>query len=435
MMMKKNIALSLSQQPAMIIKSLSVKNFRNIRSAQFDFSSEVNIFNGNNAQGKTNLMEAISLCLGKSFRGAKAAEIVPFERSESTAENDNLSIVASKTKDVVDFSVGEPANDDNNDLNFLQDNLSKNDIKPELKMQIFMDNLPEKINELRLTKQGNRFSTTCNNIAMKDAESLYGALRYVVFTPDDLYLIKGSPILRRDYIDFATDMMNRVHHIKAADYRRSLKQKSNLLAKIDVPASDDLAMIEVWNENIARLGVNMHCARLKYFKILSELAAKIYAQLNDNNEILTMKYESSVFKEQDTSLLSPEELYNLYYFRLNSHMKEEFILKRTLVGVHKDDITFFINGKNARQYASQGQIRSITLSLKLAEAQMYTGKSGDKPIVILDDVLSELDEFRRNFVINYVGGFQIFITGCNIFELERFKGKIWNVSQGNFSLE
>ncbi len=378
----------------MIIRFFRIKNFRNIKEAFFEFSENVNIFSGNNAQGKTNLMEALAVCLGKNFRRAKAVDIIPFSAGEN--------------------------------------------VKTSIEMMYTSSNYPGKTNTLLFEIRGSRFHITCNGIDIKEAEKLYGALRYVVFTPDDLYLIKGSPEMRRDYIDFTADMMNRVHHKQTAAYKRSVKQKNNMLSTAaKKPSGEDYALAESWNDSIARLGVNVFCGRLKYFRQLEKYASEIYRELNGNNETLTIKYKSSVFRNEDDyneEVPNAEKLYKIYYERLNSHIKDEFLLKRTMVGIHKDDISFFINGKNARQYASQGQIRSITLSLKLAEARMYAEKSGDRPIVILDDILSELDQYRRNFIINNINNMQIFITGCNKYDFDKLNGRIWNVSQGIFTI-
>lgn len=373
----------------MILKGLTVRNFRNIEYAEFEFHEKVNMLTGNNAQGKTNLMEAISLCLGRSFRDAAADELAPF---------------------------------------------SDRDKQVELCLSFIFDSSREKTNTLCYTQRGGTRRLLFNDIEMKSAIQLYGALRYVVFIPEDLYIVKGNPQKRRDYIDNLTDMINLVHHSRIYEYNKALRQKNNLLFKIGDSCSPYVqAQLESWNENLARLGVNVMCGRLKYFDTLCNYANKIYGQLNQNGEELTLQYQPSAVEKAGADS-KPDELYSSYYAALMNSAERERRMKYTVVGAHRDDIAFFINNMPAKDFASQGQIRSVALSLKLSEAQMITDRSGDFPVVILDDVLSELDEYRRDFIIQHIENFQVFITCCNKSELQKIKdGKAWNVNGGRFT--
>ena len=374
----------------MILKSLSVRNFRNIASADFIFDPKVNIFTGNNAQGKTNLCEAISVCFGKSFRNPKLAELLPF----GTADRETA-----------------------------------------VEMCFTFDNMPEKENTVTYTQKNNSFRLRFNDIEMKDAEKLYGALRYVLFIPEDLYIVKGEPGKRRDYVDFVSNMINRVHNTKLYEYNKALKQKNNILMNMSGYDSSMSMMLESWNETIAKLGVNVMCGRIKYFDMLSEAANMFYRQINGRNEILSMKYDSSVMGDVSFTADDHEMMYDMYMKRLKETADQELRMKYTVVGAHRDDISFYINDMTAKDFASQGQIRSIAVALKLAEARMIKEKSDDVPIVILDDVLSELDEYRRGFIINHIENFQVFITSCNLADTDRFEsGKIWNVDGGKFEL-
>ena len=375
----------------MILKSLSLRNFRNIASADFNFHPKVNIFTGNNAQGKTNLCEAVSICLGKNFRNPKSNELIPFGSDENT--------------------------------------------ETVIEMTFSFDNI-EKDNKILYVQKNGNIKLTFNDIEMKSAEKLYGALRYVSFIPEDLYIVKGNPEKRREYIDYVSNMINRVHNSKLYEYNKALKQKNNLLMKLDgYNAEAASVMLESWNETLSRLGVNVMCGRLKYFEILKNHAINYYGMLNQNNEKLSVKYESSIMENMPYTLDDVSLMYETYMNRLKETAEKELRMKYTVAGAHRDDISFTINNMSAKDYASQGQVRSIAIALKLAEAKMIFEKSNDFPIMILDDVLSELDLYRRNFIINHIDKLQTFITSCNINDTISYnisEGKIWNVNGGRF---
>ncbi len=376
----------------MIIKSLSLRNFRNIASADFIFHPKVNIFTGNNAQGKTNLCEAVSICLGKSFRSPKLSEIIPF------GSDDNTETV--------------------------------------IEMIFSFDNL-DKENRIFYTQKNGNFKLTFNDIEMKSAEKLYGALRYVSFIPEDLYIVKGNPEKRRDYLDYVSNMINRVHNSKIYEYNKALKQKNNLLMKLEGYNADAAsAMLESWNDTLSKLGVNVMCGRLKYFTFLKEYAKEYYSLLNQNNEILDVKYESSIMEDNPYTIEDVNLMYETYLKRLRETAERELRMKYTVAGVHRDDILFSINDMPSKDFASQGQIRSIAISLKLAEAKMIYERSDDYPIMILDDILSELDAYRRSFIINHIDKLQTFITSCNISDIDNISdGKVWKVEKGTFEVQ
>ncbi len=375
----------------MIIKSLSLRNFRNIASADFEFNPKVNIFTGNNAQGKTNLCEAVSICLGKSFRSPKLSELVPFGAGEG-----------------VETAI---------ELVFNFDGLDKD-------------------NTILYTQKNGSFKLTFNDIELKKAEELYGVLRYVSFIPEDLYIVKGNPEKRRDYLDYVSNMINRVHNSKLYEYNKALRQKNNLLLKLEGYNVDAAAaMLESWNDTLSKLGVNVMCGRLKYFAYLEEYAKEYYSMLNQNNEILSVKYESSIMEDKSYTIDDVQLMYETYMNRLRDTAEKELRMKYTVAGVHRDDILFSINDMPSKDFASQGQIRSIAIALKLAEAKMIYEKSSDYPIMILDDILSELDGYRREFIINHIEKLQTFITSCNISDIDKVSdGKMWRVKNGRFEV-
>ncbi len=375
----------------MKIKKLYVRNFRNIREQEFFFHENLNILCGNNAQGKTNLCEAISLCMGPSFKGSRQSSYIPFSLDQT------------KEKTVIKIW--------------------------------FNTNLTDKENIIEFSITNGKKEILYNGIPIKSAMELYGVLKYVVFIPEHLNLIKGNPELRRDYLDSVAMMQTPVHLKKLSRYNKALKNKNNILAGIynDNDLSYIIPQIESWNEILGAEGLNVTYGRLKYFATLKEIANKLYSEISGGEE-LTLKYYSSIFERED---MTPDEiggLLNLYLKKLSEDFTKEVKLKHTVSGVHRDDMNFFINGFDAKEFGSQGQQRSIALVLKLAEAEIIRQRD-ETPIMILDDVLSELDSKRQQFVLNNIVNSQVFITCCNIDDVKNMEqGKIWRVEKGNFTL-
>ncbi len=373
----------------MYITKIALRNFRNIKSAELELDKELNILAGSNAQGKTNLCEAISVCLGHSFRRAKFTQYVPAD-----------------------------------------------DPKAEVSVKLwFKDDITERENLIDYTIRRNNLSVTYNGIKMKDAAKLYGVLKYVVFIPEHLNLIKGSPDVRRDYLDDVALMQTQVHYEKLSRYNKALRQRNNILSNSYGAGFDEIrALLDPWNAVLAAEGVNVTFGRLKYFRFLKKCAADIYAQLSDGAERLNMRYHSSVFKTESIDFSDVNKLYNDYIAALERHLDAELRLHYTLAGVHRDDIEFFVNDLAAKDYASQGQLRSAALALKLSEAEIIRRKNKTSPVIILDDILSELDNTRRAFVLRHIENSQVFITSCNIEDLSSLnKGKAWHTENGVFT--
>lgn len=372
----------------MYITRLYIRNFRNIREAELDFDKALNIFVGRNAQGKTNLCEAVSVCLGGSFRR-------------------------------VPFSQYVPAND------------PKADVSVKL---YFRDDITERENIIDYTIGKNNVFVKYNGIKMKDAAELYGVLKYVVFIPEHLNLIKGSPELRRDYLDDVALMQTKTHLKKLSRYNKGLKQRNNILSFNNGDPKTVSAQLAAWNEVLAAEGINVTYGRLKYFSFLKKCAAAVYSDLTGGAEMLDMEYISSVFKTESINFEDVDGLYKQYLSALEKNLDAEMKLHYTLSGVHRDDVNFFINGMAARSFASQGQLRSIALALKLSEAEIIRRKNKTDPVIILDDILSELDCVRRDFVIHNIEKSQVFITCCNIDDLSKLDGgKVWTAKNGGFT--
>lgn len=372
----------------MHITGIKIKNFRNIKEAELCFDKDLNIIVGRNAQGKTNLCEAISVCLGQSFRKARFSQFVPAE-----------------------------------------------DQKAEVGIKLyFHDDISDRENIIDCTVGKAGMSVKYNGIRMKDAAELYGVLKYVVFIPEHLDLIKGSPDIRRDYLDDVALMQTKTHLKKLSRYNKGLKQRNNILANNNGDERNVGALLAPWNGILAEEGINVTFGRLKYFSFLKKCAASLYSDLTGGMEDLDMEYISSVFKTESINFNDVDALYKKYIASLEKNISAEMKLKYTLSGVHRDDVNFYINGLGCRDFASQGQLRSAALALKLSEAEIIRRKNKTCPVVILDDILSELDSTRREYVLNHIEKSQVFITCCNINDLSSLSGgKAWQAENGTFT--
>lgn len=375
----------------MVITRLYIRNFRNIKEAELEFDSSLNIFVGKNAQGKTNLMEAVSVCLGGSFRHVRYSQYIP---------------------------VNEPGAEVFIRLCFRND-----------------DNTGCE-NVVEYTISNGKPQITYNGLSVSDASKLFGVLKYVVFVPEHLNLIKGAPELRRAYLDDVAVMQTQTHLKKLSNYNRGLKQRNNILAfaRKDISAAELSAQLAPWDQVLASEGINVSYGRLRYFSFLQQYAAEIYYRLTEGAETLSMEYYSSIFKTTSIDFGNVNELFSKYVAELENNLDTEMKLRYTSAGVHRDDVNFYINGMAARDFASQGQTRSAALALKLSEAEIIRRKNKTCPVVILDDILSELDQIRRNFVINNIDKSQVFITCCNIDDLSSLDGgKCWHAENGVFT--
>jgi DNA replication and repair protein RecF len=389
----------------MVLKSIKVQNFRNIKHAELEFGAGVNIFCGNNAQGKTNLLEIISVCLGKSFRNIKRGDIIPFDNTSS------------RVKIALSYESEAAAG---------------------------------KINHVCYEYSNAGASVKINDIPLKKAADLYGEFKYVVFTPDNLSLIKGEPALRRHYLDNIAIMQNKAHRRFLNEYNSALKQRCSAYFNNCSPE-----MLAVWDDILIRQGINLTYGRLKYLELIRKSTCEIYEELS-GGEKLEILYNSNIY----TTSINLDDfnnkgvLYNLYKEKL-SIVNCQLSIAGDTPGAHKDDVLFSINGNHARSFGSQGQLRSIAVSLKLAEAQIIRDYNRENSVVLLDEVLGELDESRRQYVIRHFqadgvpparGGqgtsapfdrsssTQVFITSCNVSDFADLPDiKIWSVDNGVFT--
>lgn len=369
----------------MILKKLCAENFRNLKSVCFEPTDGINILFGDNAQGKTNLIEAIWLFSGaRSFRASKDAEFINFGagRAKLTAE------FTSHKKLNVSSIVFSPAE-----------------------------------------KQA-----TLNGIKLSGTSSLAGNFCAVVFSPDHLELVKSGPQHRRKFIDCAISAIWPRHTVVLNEYKNILKQRNALLK--DIPLHSELIdTLPIWDKRLVQAGSLIVFARLRYLSRLKELASAFYDGISSkDSEKLDLSYESLKMKIPDDLSNQKEAIFLIrskleYLLASERHLDIEAGLTR--IGPHRDDIKISINGVDSRLYSSQGQQRSAVLSLKLAEAAMLKETVMESPVLLLDDVLSELDRKRQLYILNNIGGFQVFISCCDPSGFEKLKkGALFEVKNG-----
>ena len=362
----------------MRVLAVKFENYRNLKNDIIHPCEGVNIIYGDNAQGKTNLLEAIWLfCGGHSFRSAKDSEMIKW------------------------------------DENFAR-----------LEMRFFGQ---EREQTAKLMLSGNKKQVEINGVEKKSAAALIEKFCAVVFSPEHLNLIKRGPSQRRKFIDSAICREKLQNAVILSKFNRVLVQRNSLLKDIyRRPSLEDT--LSVWDEPLILNGAMLIKKRMDYVEMLLKRAKSYHDGISKNSENLEIKYISSIDAEMSDSI---EEIAEKFRKKLNDNRKDDIRTGVTNFGPHRDDIEILINGKNARAFGSQGQQRSAVLSLKLAEASVLKERMGEEPVILLDDVLSELDSKRQDFLLNELKNCQVFITCCEKSNKEQLKeGKIFQLKNG-----
>ena len=372
----------------MFIKSIELKNYRNYKDLRLEFLKEKILLIGKNAQGKTNLLEAMYYlsCLN-SARAKTDSELIMWNEP------------AAKLKALV----------------------LKEDFEKELEVLIN----PPKRKELKV-----------NGIKKSKSAEFCTNLSVVSFSVNDLLLLRGVPEDRRNWLDMAISQIYPAYPDRLSKYNKIRMQKNNHLKDIKGNINADTSLLEVFNTQLAVSGSNIIFLRLKFLKELQKIAMEKHMQIAAS-EILTTFYNSTVLGDVDFSLQSDfavEDIAQKFEEKLKERQLEEIIRAQALVGPHRDDVSFFINDIEAKKFASQGQQRTIVLSLKLAELKLVKEKIGDTPVLLLDDVLAELDDIRQNYLLNAIGNnTQTIITSVDTlhFDEEYLKDvEIFKISGG-----
>lgn len=339
----------------MKITGIALHNFRNYTEKTLEFSDGINVICGKNGSGKTNLLEAVFLCgVGRSPRTTRDRELMLYDTEDASVRL------------------------------FLQKKYRNK------KIELYWDEKAKK----RILIDGVPISRT---------GELLGTLSVVYFSPDELMMIKGAPEERRKFIDISLCQRSKAYFYTLQRYSKILKQRNTQLKTLQNPA--ELApLLDVWDMQLAREGAKIVLDRRGFLQKLGEPASGAHSDMSGGRERLELAYDS-VLKETTEAGLYSEMLQGLKQAR-----DKDERLQFTSVGPHRDDLLVKINGKDARKFASQGQQRTAALSLKVGEIRLFTEETGEVPVLLLDDVLSELDCDRQRLLLSLVAGGQVFIT-------------------------
>ncbi len=346
----------------MRISSLELSNFRNYASASVSFEDGLNVLYGKNASGKTNLLESIYLCsIFKSPRTTKDKELVKIGEKSATVK---LVVERKFARHTIYLNIDAQGH-----------------------KKVAVDGLP-----------------------INRAGELLGVLGVVFFSPDEMKLVKESPAERRRFLDVGLSQQQKSYFIALQRYNKTLKQKNNLLKDYRGSANID-DMLDVWDAGLAREGALIIKRRVEYIATLNDAAGKFHSAISGQKEQLKLSYESGM-----SDAAQGEDIEKLLLGAIKAARSKDKELGFSTVGPHRDDIKIELDGKDSRKFASQGQQRTIALAMKLGEVLIYRDGIGESPVLLLDDVLSELDENRQNLLLKMTRGFQTFLT-CTEFDL------------------
>lgn len=355
----------------MIIESVSLSNFRNYEHMELKFDRETNILFGDNAQGKTNILESLYVSgTTKSHKGSKDKEMIQFGQEEA----------------------------------HIRTVVKKNEMDYEIDLHL---------------KRSRSKGIAINKLPIKKASELFGILNIVFFSPEDLNIIKNGPAERRRFLDFELCQLDKIYLYNLTKYNKVLMQRNKLLKEI-VFRPDLLETLPVWDEQLILYGKKIIKRRSEFIRELNEIISDIHKKISGGKEQLVLSYEPDVKDSEMESELRYAKAKDLKFCS-------------TSVGPHRDDMSFQVNDTDIRKYGSQGQQRTSALSLKLSEIELVKKVIHDTPVLLLDDVLSELDSNRQNYLLNSIHDIQTIITctGLDEFVKNRFQiNKVFQVKEG-----
>lgn len=360
----------------MFIESIELLNYRNYGQLHMDFHEGTNVLYGDNAQGKTNILESIYVCsTTKSHKGSKDREIVRFGQEES-----------------------------------------------HIKMIVRRDGVPYRV-DMHLKKNRTK-GVAVNGIPIKKASELFGIVNVIFFSPEDLNIIKNGPAERRRFVDLELCQLNKLYVYNLVQYNKVVVQRNKLLKDMDFNPSLK-ETLDIWDVQLIKFGKEIIKIRTEFIKELNELIYDIHFHLSGEKEELVIQYEPNASAD------SFEE-------QLERNRFQEMKQKLTLTGPHRDDLNFVVNGTDIRKFGSQGQQRTAALSLKLAEIELVKKTVNDYPVLLLDDVLSELDSKRQEHLLSEINHIQTLITctGLDEFVSSKFQmDKIFKIVEGTVESE
>lgn len=360
----------------MIIKSLELSNFRNYEHLNIQLSPNVTIFYGNNAQGKTNILEALYVaCTTKSQKGSRDRELIRFNESEA-----------------------------------------------HIRLMVDDDSISRRI-DMHLKDKGQK-GVAIDGIPIKKAAELYGLMNIISFSQDDLGIIKEGPSERRRFCDMELCQLDKLYMHNLAGYEKALEQRNNLLKQLSFnPELKDT--LDIWDDQLVSYGKYIIEKRNLFIEDINKIAFKIHKTLTSGNEELKIGYLPNVSVEEFKDVLL-------------SNRDKDILLKTTSIGPHRDDMVFMLNENDAKKFGSQGQQRTSALTLKLSELELVKQNKKKNPVLLLDDVLSELDRNRQTKLLENISGVQTVITctGLDEFVKNRIKyDKVYKVTAGTVNEE
>lgn len=368
----------------MIIRRFRLENFRNYAGATFDLSQNTNVIYGENAQGKTNLLEAIYyLASGKSFRNAKDRELIMHGSDHAVIYAD---IEAAGMENCV-------------------------------QADLFA---------------GRRRKLMVNGVEAKTAGELSGRLRAVLFSPEDLYLVRDGAAARRKFMDTAFSQLRPNYAQLLSKYNRLHEHKTRILKDWREKPSL-LEALPTFNMQIAEVGAQLIGYRARFLDKITTYASQIHKEISGNKEVLSFRYKT--VSTIDDPFDPTDRLKEMILYHMKTHRDAELESGSALSGPHKDDLEIFVDGHPAKAFASQGQTRTAALSLKMAERELFFVDGGDNPVLLLDDVLSELDINRRDYVLNKISDGQVIITLCNGSQNEFCSGRVFEIVSGDIKIQ
>lgn len=370
----------------MIITYADIESFKNISGISFEPDPKYNIIIGRNAQGKTNLLEALWMLSGcKSFRGSKEKECIPLGGKK--------------------MSCRIRLNDGSRDQKLSYDIIREGN--------------------------SNKKRITVNGVPQKSTRALFEVFKCISFTPDDVNIIKGTPEKRRSFIDLAASQLNPILTVHVTKLYKIIENRNSVLRNINSGIIRDNEALVTYDSMLSRIGSLVSFMRYDYIARLNEVCEKLYKTISGGKEKLELEYRSNIFDKQDFENGCGPEAYEKYSAKLIESRESDILTSSTRFGVNRDEITVRIDGISAKEYASQGQIKSAALVIKLAQAEIYKSRCKESPVVFLDDVMGELDENRQRFVLDMVKNMQVFITTPNAGALlPEIKGKVMTISGG-----
>ena len=351
----------------MFIEKIKLNNFRNYLNQEINLNKNINIFYGENAQGKTNIIEAIFLSsIGKSFRTNKDLELIKFGENSADIEI------------------------------FFQNSKRDGNIK------------------INISNKKNIF---LNKIKLKKLSELLGNIHTVIFTPDDINILKQGPQMRRKFLDIMISQLRPNYMYNYSLYYKALEERNNYLKKIKLENADE-NLLELWDEQLINYGKIISDYRKEFIEKIKNKIKEVHFNITENKEEIKINYISDCLEKENFKKL------------LLSRRKLDIIKGFTTRGIHRDDFEIFINNILVNVYGSQGQHRTAILSLKMAELQVIQDEIEEEPILLLDDFMSELDEKRRKNFLENIKNNQVIITCTEKFEIENSSVKYFRVEDG-----